>query len=80
MKLRIVTEAYAELKKEDPNTSLTLTGLRRLVRSGEIPTIKVGRKSLIDYDKLVQYLSGDWTVEKEDTDPEVGVIRKADKS
>lgn len=78
MKLRIVTEAYAELKKDDPYTALTLTGLRRMVRSGEIPTISVGRKKLIDYDKLIQYLSGEAAGETEEMS-KYGVIRKADE-
>lgn len=79
MKLRVVTEAYAELKKDDPNTALTLTGLRRMVRSGEIPTISVGRKRLIDYDKLVQYLSDEAAGETGEAS-KCGVIRKADES
>lgn len=79
MKLRVLTKAYAELKKDDPNTALTLTGLRRMVRSGEISTISVGRKRLIDYDKLVQYLSGATAGNNEET-LKSGVIRKADES
>lgn len=56
-KLRLLSEAYNEIKKEDPDTALTMNTLRCLVKSKEIPTVKIGRKRLIDYEKLIEYLT-----------------------
>lgn len=56
-KLRLLSEAYNEIKKEDPDTALTMNALRCLVKSKEIPTVKIGRKRLIDYEKLIEYLT-----------------------
>lgn len=56
-KMRLISETFEEIKKEDPNTALTLNGLRRLVKSGKVASVKIGRKSLINYDSVVEYLS-----------------------
>lgn len=55
-RMRLIKTAFQQLKEEDPNTAVTLCGLRRLVLSGEIPSVTVGRKRLIDYDNLLSYL------------------------
>ena len=56
-RMRILSEAYREIKIEDPETALTMNALRVLIKSGEIPTIKSGRKTLINYDALTEYLN-----------------------
>ena len=55
-KMRLLSEAYEELKKEDPKTALTMNALRCLVKKGEIPSVQIGRKKLINYDNLLEYL------------------------
>ena len=55
-RLRIALDAYKQVKQDDPGTALTLSALRRIVKVGSIPTVRIGRKSLIDYDLLLQYL------------------------
>ena len=40
----------------DPQTSLTPWALRNLVLTGQVPSVMVGRKRLIDLDTLEQYL------------------------
>ncbi len=56
-KMRLITQAYQQIKKEDPQTALTLNALKCLVRNGEIPSKKSGRKTLIIYDTLIEYLN-----------------------
>ncbi len=56
-KMRLISEAYKQLKIEDPNSAITLNGLRCLIKRGEIPSVKIGRKTLINYDVLLEYLS-----------------------
>jgi len=55
--MRVVSAAFQELKQDDPNTDMTLCGLRRLISSGVIPTVRVGRKVLFDYNLLLDYLT-----------------------
>ena len=57
-RMRTVAEAAAELKRADPNTTITPYAIRKLVLSGEIPNIKAGKKRLINMDILERYLSG----------------------
>ena len=56
-RMRLISECFQLLKESDPNTAVTLCGLRRLVKVGEIPSLKVGRKCMIDYDQLLDYLT-----------------------
>jgi hypothetical protein len=42
----------------DTETAITPNALRRMVVSGNIPCIKVGKKYLIDLDVLFEYLKG----------------------
>ncbi len=46
-RVRTIDAAYDELRKTDPLTSVTRSGLRRLVVSGEIPSVRVGVKYLV---------------------------------
>lgn len=57
-RMRTIPKAYEEVKRADPNTSLTLRALRRMVNSGEIPCVMVGTKRLVDLDLLFDFLSG----------------------
>lgn len=51
-RLRTLTETYNYIKDMDSETAVTPYALRRLVISGYIPSVKVGRKFLIDIDSL----------------------------
>ena len=74
-RMRLISEAYKMLYESDHDTSLTIGALRRIVKSGVLPTMKVGRKTLLNYDALLQYLSCPQTVDASD---EIGTIRKID--
>lgn len=56
-KMRLLSDAYNEIKADDPHTALTLNALRVLVKSEKIPSVKSGRKTLINYDALIEYLN-----------------------
>lgn len=58
-RMRTLDECYKELKAVDPNTSVSKYFVRQLALSGKIPCIKAGRKRLINFDKLLVFLSGD---------------------
>lgn len=56
-RMRTVPMAYKEIKRIDPNTSLTLRALRRMLNNNEIPYVKVGAKRLVDLDLIFDILS-----------------------
>ena len=56
--MRLFIDALNQIKREDPKTALTLNGLKRLVRTGEVASVKIGRKTLVNYDALLEYLGG----------------------
>ena len=43
---------WRELRKRDPNCPLGLPAIYELVRSGAVPTRKVGRRTLFDADTM----------------------------
>ena len=65
VRLRTVDEAYNDIKRMDPNTKVTKYFLKTLVKTGTVPSLKVGnRKRLIDLDLLIRYLSNPFLFEK----------------
>lgn len=74
-RMRLLKQAYAEIKADDPDTALTMTALRRLVLSGVIPTVNSGRKRFISMDALLAYLSGAEATKEAPAPDEVGKIR-----
>ena len=55
---RTIREAAAWFKDQDPQTCLTETAIRTLVRSGRVPCVRVGKKYLVTIEALENYLSG----------------------
>ncbi len=74
-RMRLLKQAYEEIKAADPDTALTMTALRRLVLSGVVPTVYSGRKRFINMNALLTYLSGAGAAEEVPTSDEVGEIR-----
>ena len=56
--MRTITETIKLLREQDPGTCLTETALRRMVISGDIPSVRVGKKYLICLDAIEAHLSG----------------------
>lgn len=46
------------IKEQDPDTAVTLRSIRRMIATGEFPSVPVGRKKLINVDALLEYLAG----------------------
>ena len=57
MRMRTQAQALAAIKAEDPETNLTAWALRQMVLTGVVPSVQVGRKRLIDLDRLSEYLT-----------------------
>ena len=58
MRMRTIEQAAAWLMESDPETALTKTALRRLVVTGQLPSVRVGQKYLIALETLDDYLAG----------------------
>ena len=56
-RMRTITEAIAAIREADPQTAFTQTALRRMIKTGEIPSIRAGAKYLVNLDTLFDYLS-----------------------
>lgn len=56
--MRTIDEAAGFLRQADPNTAVTKTALRRLVTSGQIPSVRVGAKYLVDLGVLDEFFAG----------------------
>ena len=54
-RMRIIKDAFEQLKNDDPDTDITLYALRTIVKSGLVPTVRLGRKVLINYNSLLEY-------------------------
>ena len=57
-RMRTIDQAAAWLRESDPDTALTKTALRRLVVNGQLPSVRIGQKYLVDLDILSDYLRG----------------------
>lgn len=57
-RMRTAEGALEIIKAEDPETAVTLRSIRRLIATGEIHHVPVGRKKLVDVDKLLEFLKG----------------------
>lgn len=57
VRMRFPAQALEELKQEDPGTQVTLHYLRSIARQGLIPCVQIGRRRLLNYDALLQFLA-----------------------
>lgn len=57
-RIRTIDQASAWLKEADPETAVTKTALRRLVTTGQLPSVRVGSKYLVDLEMLEKFLQG----------------------
>lgn len=56
-RIRTIPKAYEEIKKLDSNTSFTMAALRNMCRNGEVPTFRIGNKTLLNFDLLLDTLA-----------------------
>lgn len=73
MKMRTVTQFWRELREADPRNAIGLGFLRAAVADGTIPTIKMGRRYLLDADTALDHLFAGYDAGHHD-----GEVRKVD--
>ena len=64
VRTRTIREAAAYFQETDPHTCLTETAIRTLLRTGAVPSARVGRKYLVTIEALEAYLEGSAGPEK----------------
>lgn len=57
VRMRTIPKAYEAIKELDPDTDFSIRMFRQLIKSGEIPTIKISNKVLVNLDLLIDKLS-----------------------
>ena len=55
-KYRTIQQAYECIKAQDADTAITYHALRQLVVSGQIPSMRIGKKYVIDLDVLSTFM------------------------
>lgn len=55
--LRTLPKAYEAFKAKDPETALTKNYFRTLVKTGAIPSVRLGKNYLIDVETLDDHIS-----------------------
>ena len=58
IRMRFPQQALTELRQLDPETPVTLSMIRRLVKTGAVPSVPVGagKRRLLNFDALCAYL------------------------
>ena len=75
-KTRTLDSCFDEIKRQDPGTALTRTALRRLVTSGTIPSVRIGRKYLVNIDNVWLFLRGELDQDPPIPAQQFGTIRR----
>lgn len=74
LRMRTMAEAYEEIKKDDPNTAITKSYIRRLIVSGQVPSQRAGKKYLVNMEDLETFLCNP-TKKNQSKQNNYGVIR-----
>ena len=56
-KLRSLPRAYEFFREQDPESALTKNHFRTLVKTGAIPSVRLGKNYLIDIETLDQHIA-----------------------
>ena len=58
IRMRTLPQAVEELKAADPDSAVTVSLLRLLVKRGEIPVVPIRNRQLVNMDIVVSYFNG----------------------
>lgn len=63
-RMRTIDEAYVMLRTDDPDTKVSHNAIRKIVINELVPVTCMGRKRLVDYDGLLEYLASNKVTER----------------
>lgn len=75
-RMRTIQEAISALREQDPQTAITAHFVRQLVVTGTFPSVKAGKKYLINLDSLFEFLAHPKLIEKESEQGNIRRIRQ----
>ena len=75
---RTLPKIHATLLRDDPETDVTMTALRRWAKHGDIEGISVGTHTLYDYDAVLAFLAGQTSPAAAMEVSATGVIRRVE--
>ena len=55
--MRTINDAVLLIKQSDPNTAITYHSIRKLCDQNVFTVVKIGKKYLINFDELLNYLN-----------------------
>jgi len=55
--MRTAARAFEEIKKKDPETAISERQIRAIMRSGVIPVLRQGNKTMVNMDVLMDYFA-----------------------
>lgn len=55
--MRTINEAVILIKESDPDSAITYHSIRRLCDQNVFTVVKIGKKFLLNYDELLNYLN-----------------------
>lgn len=56
-RMRNAEGVHRELKAADPDTRISAYFIRRLIKSGAVPVVRIGRMELVNVDLVFDYLA-----------------------
>lgn len=56
--MRTIDQVAEYVQRVDPETALTKTAIRRLITTGQLPSVRVGTKYLVCLEEFNAYLAG----------------------
>lgn len=71
VRMRLIKDAYLYLKEKDPDTAITLSYFKKLIKQGVIPVIKVGAKCLVNLDTIEEFFKTGEFLNVEETKPKI---------
>jgi len=75
-RMRYPEQLLEELRREDPDTPITMHLIRRIAKSGLVKTFRVGSRTLINYDHFLEVVS-DPEIANELEQPTTGIRKVA---
>ena len=66
VRIRTIPKAFAEIKAADPNTDLSIKAVRKMVKEGRIPSVKIENKVLVNLDLILETLAC-YTIDSDDS-------------
>lgn len=72
-RMRLLKDAVTEIKALDPNSAITPYFIRQLALTGKIKSAMAGRKRLINFDDLLDYLARSCATPKQKSPASAGL-------